>query len=115
MERSRVLLVGAGKIGGAIVPLLSSTGDYEVTVLDRDDTALPAVASLADTVVGDTSDPFLLERLARAHDAVVSATPFHCTPAVARAACAAGAHYFDLTEDVASTRVVKALAPDSTA
>jgi saccharopine dehydrogenase (NAD+, L-lysine-forming) len=116
MEPARVLLVGAGKIGGAIVQLLHSTDDYEVTVLDRDETALPAVEELgAATVLGDTSDFALLERLALEHDSVISAAPFHCTPTIARAACAAGAHYFDLTEDVASTRVVKALAAETTA
>ncbi len=41
---------------------------------------------------------------------VVSALPFYLTPAVAEAAVKAGAHYFDLTEDVESTRRVKALA-----
>jgi len=41
---------------------------------------------------------------------VISATPFHLTPPIAEAAVASGAHYFDLTEDVESTRRVKALA-----
>ena len=31
-----VVLVGGGKIGIAITELLSSTGDYRVTVVDRD-------------------------------------------------------------------------------
>jgi saccharopine dehydrogenase-like NADP-dependent oxidoreductase len=42
--------------------------------------------------------------------AVLSAAPFHATRLIAEAAKAAGAHYLDLTEDVASTRAVKALA-----
>src|SRR5439155_24716070 len=32
----KVLLVGGGKIGIAITEFLSQTGDYRVTVLDRD-------------------------------------------------------------------------------
>ena len=46
--------------------------------------------------------------------AVLSAAPYHLTYHVAEAAKAAGAHYLDLTEDVASTRKVKALATDAT-
>ena len=42
--------------------------------------------------------------------AVLSAAPYHATRLIAEAAKAAGAHYLDLTEDVASTRVVKQLA-----
>jgi saccharopine dehydrogenase-like NADP-dependent oxidoreductase len=41
---------------------------------------------------------------------VLSASPYYLTPMIAAAAKAAGAHYFDLTEDVASTQTVKALA-----
>jgi saccharopine dehydrogenase-like NADP-dependent oxidoreductase len=40
----------------------------------------------------------------------ISACPFYLTPAIAQASVATGAHYFDLTEDVESTRRVKALA-----
>ena len=46
-------------------------------------------------------------------DAVVSSLPYHCNPVVAAAAREAGAHYFDLTEDVAVTRRVSALAQAS--
>ena len=45
---------------------------------------------------------------------MLSAAPYHLTTRIAEAAKAAGAHYFDLTEDVASTRVVKALAKEAT-
>ena len=44
----------------------------------------------------------------------MSAAPFHATSIIATAARNAGAHYFDLTEDVESTRVVKSLAIDAT-
>src|SRR4029077_14293516 len=42
--------------------------------------------------------------------AVLSAAPYHATRLIAEAAKAGGAHYLDLTEDVASTRAVKQLA-----
>jgi len=41
---------------------------------------------------------------------VLSAAPFHLTLPIARAAVEAGVHYLDLTEDVASTRAIRALA-----
>jgi saccharopine dehydrogenase-like NADP-dependent oxidoreductase len=41
--------------------------------------------------------------------AVLSAAPYHATRLIAEAAKTGGAHYLDLTEDVASTRAVKQL------
>ena len=46
--------------------------------------------------------------------AVVNCAPYHLTTMVARAAKAAGAHYLDLTEDVAASRIVRELAADAT-
>ena len=37
MSVPRVLLLGSGKIGRMIADLLSTTGDYAVTVADRDE------------------------------------------------------------------------------
>jgi saccharopine dehydrogenase-like NADP-dependent oxidoreductase len=114
--RTRALVVGAGKIGTAIVSLLASAPDYDVTVLDRSERALRTAGGLGvHTVPGDTSDAALLGRLAGSHDMVLSAAPFHLTTSVARAAREAGAHYFDLTEDRASARAVAAMATDAPA
>jgi saccharopine dehydrogenase-like NADP-dependent oxidoreductase len=54
-----------------------------------------------------------LAGLIKGHDAVVSALPFFLNPGVAEACAAANAHYFDLTEDVATTRAVRAVAAHS--
>jgi saccharopine dehydrogenase-like NADP-dependent oxidoreductase len=54
--------------------------------------------------------PAELAALARGAFAVLSALPYHLTAKIAHAAREAGAHYLDLTEDVAATRIVKALA-----
>jgi saccharopine dehydrogenase-like NADP-dependent oxidoreductase len=51
-----------------------------------------------------------MEPVLAGHDAVISACPYYLTAHVAKAAKNAGVHYFDLTEDVASTRIVKDLA-----
>src|SRR5439155_12499319 len=62
------------------------------------------------TQVLDIEQSGALPQLLRGHDAVLSAAPFHVTPLIAEAARLTGVHYFDLTEDVRSTRKVKELA-----
>jgi len=107
----KLLLVGGGKIGSAITDMLGSTGDYAVTVADRDAASLGRLTAANVTRAQmDISDAAALEAAAKGHDMVVSAAPYTLTPVIANAAKAAGAHYFDLTEDVESTRVVKQLA-----
>ncbi len=111
MKAKRLTLVGGGKIGEAIVTLLRPTGDYDIAVVDRDASRLAdfRAAGLA-THACDLACADALAPLLAGQDAVVSAGPYHLTPVAAAAARTAGVHYFDLTEDVASTRAVKALA-----
>jgi len=109
-----LILLGAGKIGETIAHLLKRSGDYHLTVADQDPARLEALAALGvATRRARLSDPAELPPLVRGQQMVVSALPFYLTPAVAEAAAAAGAHYFDLTEDVESTRRVKALAAEA--
>jgi saccharopine dehydrogenase-like NADP-dependent oxidoreductase len=111
MAKKPLLLVGGGKIGECISALISQADDYELTVVDRDERLLAGLAGMVkETRVIDAADPAQLAKVAAGKFAVLSAAPFYLTPAVATAAKNAGAHYFDLTEDVASTRTVKALA-----
>ncbi len=107
-----IVIVGAGKIGSMIAELLGGSGDYAVTVVDRSQQQLDRLETgvatrkiAADIMVGDT-----LQKILTGQFAVLSAAPYHATRTIAEAAKAAGAHYLDLTEDVASTRVVKQLA-----
>jgi saccharopine dehydrogenase-like NADP-dependent oxidoreductase len=111
----QIVVVGAGKIGSMIAELLGGSGDYAVTVVDRSqrqldrlETTVPTSKVAADITHGDT-----LQRILEGKFAVLSAAPYHATRLIAEAAKAAGAHYLDLTEDVASTRVVKQLAVGS--
>ena len=107
----RVLVLGAGKIGGAIVDLLGATGDWEVTVADQKREFLALIdEDRATRTLVDVSDVASLGELARDHGYLVSALPFFLNPDVARVAREVGAHYFDLTEDVATTRAVRAVA-----
>ena len=110
-----LILLGAGKIGETITQLLHACGDYSVSVADHDEARLAPVATLgARTMRAEFGDPQALRQLIRGHEIVISACPFHLTPLIASAAVAEGAHYFDLTEDIASTRSVKALAANAT-
>jgi len=111
----KVAVIGGGKIGSMIVDLLANSGDYEVTVADRSREQLDRLETSAtvERVVLDVTDQPALERLLTGKFAVLSAAPYHLTTRIAQAAKASGAHYLDLTEDVASTRVVKKLAEDA--
>ncbi|MBI1210395.1 MAG: NAD(P)H-binding protein [Alphaproteobacteria bacterium] len=108
---TKLILLGGGKIGHAIASLLSATGEYQVTVADRDAESLARLPEKnVRKLVLDVSDASALRGAIKGHEIVASAMPFHLTPVVASAAKDCGAHYFDLTEDVESTRTVKQLA-----
>ena len=110
-----VVVIGAGHIGTTIAHLLSDSGDYRVIVADRsaDQLAEMATHPRVEHKVLDVTDAAALTDLLKGKFAVLSAAPYHLTYKVAEAAKTAGAHYLDLTEDVASTRKVKALAADA--
>lgn len=115
--KTRLILLGAGKIGDAILNLLSHSGDYKLTVADRDPRRLLHVREMnfpdVTTVEADIAEPKTVLDLVDGHDVTLSACPYFLTPVIATAAKKAGSHYFDLTEDVESTRVVKQLAEDA--
>jgi saccharopine dehydrogenase-like NADP-dependent oxidoreductase len=110
----RITLLGAGHIGQTIARLLATSGDYDVTVFDRDDSALERLAaSPVRRRAGDTADPAVLLQALRGQDAVINALPYHLATTAATAAREAGCHYFDLTEDVAATQAIQRLAEGS--
>jgi saccharopine dehydrogenase-like NADP-dependent oxidoreductase len=111
---TKLTLFGAGKIGEAIIHMLGSTGEYQLRVVDSDPDRLAAFKALG--VEGhacDINDEAALGKLVKGQDVVVNACPHYLTPIIARAARAHGAHYLDLTEDVASTRETMRLAEGS--
>lgn len=108
----RITLLGAGHIGQTIATWLVESGDYQVTVLDRDAKALsllPRHAALSTKVADSADAPALLAAL-EGQDAVINALPYHQAVQAATQAGQAGCHYFDLTEDVAATRAIQGLA-----
>jgi saccharopine dehydrogenase-like NADP-dependent oxidoreductase len=112
MTMKQIVVVGAGKIGSTIADMLAETGDYKVTVVDRSQAALDSLetGNPVETLKVEISEPGALDAVLAGKFAVLSAAPFHLTTRIAEAAAKAGVHYLDLTEDVASTRIVKELA-----
>ena len=111
----KMMLVGGGKIGVAIAQFLSQTGDYRLTVVDRDEASLSRMPKLnVDLRKVDIDNPRAFAGEIEGNAIVLSATPYHLTATIAEAAKRAGAHYLDLTEDVGSTRTIKKLAEGAT-
>ncbi|MBA3484134.1 MAG: saccharopine dehydrogenase NADP-binding domain-containing protein, partial [Pirellulales bacterium] len=113
----RVLLLGAGKIGRMIARLLVDTGDYDVLVGDTSPAALELIAKRigVKTVLVNVEKANELAAALANRDTVVSALSYYHNPRVAEAALAAGVSYFDLTEDVETTRRVREIAESANA
>ena len=107
----KIALLGAGHIGQTIARLLHGSGDYRVTVLDQNTRHLAVLAAEGiATAAADGGDRVALATHLRGQDAVVNALPYHLATGTAELARECGCHYFDLTEDVAATRAIKAMA-----
>jgi saccharopine dehydrogenase-like NADP-dependent oxidoreductase len=104
-------MLGAGKIGRMITRLLLASGDYDVLVGDHDVEALDRIRrqSDAETQLVDVDNRSQLLAALDGRETVISALSFQHNPAVAQAASDVGANYFDLTEDVQTTRRVRAI------
>ena len=108
-----ICLFGAGKIGEAITLLLGSSGDYRIKVCDIDLERAQKVAALSENAHAfalDANDNSVANELMQDSLAVISALPYFCNEAVAKEAYATNNHYFDLTEDVSTTKLVKEIA-----
>ena len=108
---TKVLVLGAGKIGVSIAQVLAESGDYQVTLGEGmpDSPAAGGLGGVEQTVL-DVNDAGALSRALGRVEVVISALPYFLNVGVAEAAKASGVHYFDLTEDVGVARQVLALA-----
>lgn len=115
MQR-KVTVLGAGKIGAAVAKMLHHSGSYELTVADLDSTALGRLADAIPikTVPLDVSDEERLHQLIQGEQVVISACSFDLNASIARVCLSAGCSYFDLTEDVATTRAIMDIAAKAT-
>ena len=108
----QVLLLGGGKIGRMITKMLANCGDYEVTVADVQPEALDRLRGLPGVSVEilDATNTNQLRETMSGHQSVISALSFRFNPLVAQVALETGTSYFDLTEDVETTRLVRLVA-----
>lgn len=96
-----VAVMGLGKVGLLAAGLLHETG-FRVKGFDlRNEADLPFPVEAL-----DLRDNQAFTRLIEGCDAVVSCLPYQFNTGIASAAHELGVHYFDLTEDVRSTKAI---------
>ncbi len=102
----KIAVLGLGKVGALAAQLLHDSG-FQVTGYDirRPRGTLPV--EVKDV---DLNDPSSLADIFRVSEAVLSCLPYQLNVTVAKVAHAAGIHYFDLTEDVPTTKAIIELA-----
>ena len=110
-----VSIIGAGRIGTLITRLLQSTGEYRILLIDQDSDALAELEKLpgVSTLRLMAEDQAALQGPISQSEVVISACGYRSNPAIARAAAEAGISYFDLTEDIATTREIEAIAAEA--
>ena len=106
MSFTKVTVLGLGKVGHLAAELLAEAG-FEVTGVDaRAVSGCPFPVKVAD-LTGD------LDAVLKGQEAVLSCLPYHLNKGVSSAAHRLGLHYFDLTEDVPTTKHIRELAETS--
>lgn len=104
----KIMVLGLGKVGELVGTLLKETG-FEVTgVALREKEGLPFPSKAMD--IGKTEK---LEDELFDMDAVISCMPYHLNKNIASAVCKKGIHYFDLTEDVPTTKAIITMSEDA--
>lgn len=105
-----ILVLGLGKVGLLVASMLRETG-FTVSGADvyiREETPFPVIP----LDVGSIDE---LIKTMKAFDAVVSCLPYSFNLGVATVASGLGVHYFDLTEDVPTTKSIIEMSRSSTA
>ncbi len=107
MSFNRIAVLGLGKVGHLAAEMLAGAG-FTVTGID----VRPPVAGFATKAV-DLADMAAVNAALTGQEAVLSCLPYHLNIAVSSVAHALDLHYFDLTEDVPTTRHIRELAKTS--
>ena len=107
MAIRKPLVVGMGRVGSLIALLLSELG-MQVAGVDMEQGA--SIPDSVEFASADVTDPRILARLCHGRDALIVCLPYHLILGAAQVAHTSGIHYFDLTEDVATTHAIRMLA-----
>ncbi|MDP9901661.1 saccharopine dehydrogenase family protein [Variovorax ginsengisoli] len=110
----KVLVLGAGKVGGTVADMLAQYHQLPVTLADVKAVDSPDDDPLVRRVVLNVDSDAALRAALSAHSAVINCLPFYLAQHVATAAAACSVHYFDLTEDVAATKAIRAMSGQAT-
>jgi len=112
----KVLVLGAGRVGGLIAAMLAKTGDFEIAVADSSEEQLRRFDGVPFHAFWlDAGNLRTIDDAMAGFDAVVNACPPDVHLVIAKAARKNGLHYFDLSEDSKSLRDVRAIAKDAKA
>lgn len=95
----RVVVLGAGRVGGAIVRDLAKDGEFQVRAVDCVEGALARLSGLTgvETARADLADPAAVRELVRDADMVVGAVPGDMGFATLRTVLEAGKHVVDIS------------------
>ncbi|MDP3516356.1 MAG: saccharopine dehydrogenase C-terminal domain-containing protein [Pseudohongiella sp.] len=104
---NKIAVLGLGKVGHLAAELLHDSG-FNVTGIDS-----RVIDAPFSTQVADLNNTAGLTELLRDQHAVLSCLPYHLNKALSSVAHQLGIHYFDLTEDVPTTRHIRDLAQTS--
>ncbi|WP_298819671.1 saccharopine dehydrogenase C-terminal domain-containing protein [uncultured Roseibium sp.] len=104
----KIAVLGLGKVGTLAAELLHATG-FSVTGFDAH--AVPGLPF--ETRQIDVGDGAALEAVLKDFNSVLSCLPYFLNIGVATSAHNLGLHYFDLTEDVPTTKAIQELAKTS--
>lgn len=108
MAFDKIAVLGLGKVGHLAAELLAEAG-FTVTGIDT----RSVTGKGFETRTVDLADGNAVRACLTGQEAVLSCLPYHLNIDVSSAAHALGLHYFDLTEDVATTRHIRELAETS--
>ncbi len=102
MTLKRIAVLGLGKVGTLAARLLHDSG-FTVTGFDS---RAPVDTVPFDVQLADVASDAGVKAATTGCDAVLSCLPYRLNRRIAQAAHASGKHYFDLTEDVPTTRAI---------
>ncbi len=105
----RIAVLGLGKVGTLAATLLHESG-FEVVGFDTRKLRRKLPFKVERKSAANKSEAL---RACKGFDAVLSCLPYHLNVGVAKAAHQLGLHYFDLTEDVPTTKAIREMAETS--
>ncbi len=105
-----ILIMGAGKIGTLIAFLFAQSNQYQVYIADKQPICPKRLRNVTNVnyLQLDATDAAGLIQLIQKNNivAIISALPFACNIPLAQIAAKQKLHYFDLTEDVKTTKTI---------